>query len=187
MYFKINDGKYNGFQYVSGLNILKEEFNVNCHNPCCANGFYFADIANIFKFINYGYLTEVTLPCSALSGSSSATLLPCSALSGSSSDNPDFKMIKDPKEDKYRANMIILGKRYDLSKVETLKYLIENGADIHADNDAIFRYNAENGNLDIVKYLVENGANVHAENNAAFSWSAYYSHWDVYQFLKSKC
>ena len=35
-------------------------------------------------------------------------------------------MIKD--NDKWRANMIILGKRYDLYNLDTFKYLIEFGA-----------------------------------------------------------
>jgi ankyrin repeat protein len=34
---------------------------------------------------------------------------------------------------------------------------IEQGADIHADNDGALRYSARNGNLDTVKYLIENG------------------------------
>ena len=102
MYYKITNEKENhhGFQYVNGLNILKDEFNDDPNQSCCKGGFYFTDIANIFKFISYGiYVREVILPIS----------------------NTNFKIIKD--DDKWRANMIILGKRYDLYSVETFKYL----------------------------------------------------------------
>ena len=112
MYFKITNAaeNHNGFQYSDGLNVLKEKFNDNPDDSCCKGGFYFTNAENIFKFLNYGiYLREVTLP----------------------TDNPDFRMIKDKEDDKWRANMIILGKRYDLSSVDTFKYLIGCGADIH--------------------------------------------------------
>ena len=69
-------------------------------------------------------------------------------------------MIKDKSGDKWRANMIILGKRYDLSNVDTFKYLIECGADIHAYDDSIFR-------------LGKSGKPVIND--------------DIYNFLKSKC
>ncbi|AVL94818.1 hypothetical protein ma432 [Moumouvirus australiensis] len=65
--------------------------------------FYFTKLRYIHKFLDFGvYLQEVTLPI----------------------DNPDFQMIKDPEGKKYRANMIILGKRRDLKDSETWKYLV---------------------------------------------------------------
>lgn len=43
MYFKITTKEENhyGFQYVNGLNILKEPFNDNPNESCCAGGLYF--------------------------------------------------------------------------------------------------------------------------------------------------
>ena len=110
MYFKITNAEenHNGFQYETGLNILKEEFNDNPNDSCCAGGLYFTDAANILNFMNYGiYLREVTLP----------------------TENLDFRMIKDKEGDKWRSNMIIFGERRDLSNVETFKYLVECGTD----------------------------------------------------------
>ena len=101
-------------------------------------------------------------------------------------DNPDFKMVKDKTGAKWRANMIILNKRYDLFNVDTFKYLIEKGADIHANNNFALKWSAENGHLDIVKYLVEKGANVHANNDFALKYSARYGHLDVVKFLVEK-
>ena len=198
MYFKITNAaeNHNCFQYVDGLNILIDEFDDDPSHSCVAGGLYFSDAANIFKFLGYGiYLREVILP----------------------TDNPNFKMVKDPKGDKWRANMIILGKRYDLSMTDTfkylvelganiyaennlalrlsaaqgdleiVKYLVENGADIHANNDQALRWSANNGHLEIVKYLVECGANIHAYNDEALRCSVGKGHLEVYHYLKSKC
>ena len=134
-YYKITNAKenHNGFQYKDGLNILIEEFNDNPEAHCCTGGLYFTDAKNIFEFLDYGvYLREIMLPV----------------------ENPDFKMVKD--ENKYRANMIVLGKRYELFNVETIKMLIEAGAD--ADKDYALWYSAREGHLEIVKYLIEAGA-----------------------------
>ena len=43
--------------------------------------------------------------------------------------------------------------------LERVKYLIENGADIHAEDDDALQLSACFGHLDVVKYLIENGAN----------------------------
>ena len=153
MYFKITNPaeNHNGFQYSDGLNVLKEKFNDDPNKSCCAGGLYFTNGENIFKFLNYGiYLRDVILP----------------------SDDPDFQKIKDPEGDKWRANMIILEKRYDLSNVDTFKYLVEKGANIHADNDCALQWSAREGNLDVVQFLVENGADIHAADDYALKLSA---------------
>jgi ankyrin repeat protein len=164
MYFKITNESENhyGFQYTTGLNILKEKFNDDPNQSCCAGGFYFTNAKNIFGFLGYGvYLREVALP----------------------TDNPDFKMVQDADKNKWRANMIILGKRHDLFTVDTFKYLIDNGADIHAADDYALRCSAENGHLDIVKFLVENDANIHADDDYALRCSAENGHLDVVKYL----
>ena len=188
-YYKITNAEENhhGFQYQDGLNVLKEPFNENPKDHCCAGGLYFTDIKNIFEFLNYGiYVREVRLPI----------------------DHPKFKMIKD--ENKYRANMIILGKRYELFSVETgvsnmlsaylksplsqvrnciaisawetFKMLIEKGA----DNNYALRLSAKNGHLEVVKYLIEKGANVHADDDCALRWSAFFGHLEVEKYLLEK-
>ena len=164
MYFKITNKKENhhGFQYVDGLNVLEEEFNNDPDRSCCAGGLYFTNAANIFKFLEYGvYLREVTLP----------------------TDTTDFLMIKDKDGSKWRANMIILGKRYELYTVDTFKYLIECGAYIHADNDLALIRCAKKGYLDVVKYLVDNGANIHAGRDHAIQLSAKKGHLSVVKYL----
>ena len=165
MYFKITNARenHNNFQYTDGLNILEEKFNDDPYQSCCAGGFYFSDAKNIFKFLSYGiYLREITLP----------------------SEDPNFKMIKDPQGDKWRANMVVLGKRYDLFSVDTFKFLLEKGADIHADNDYALQYSARCGYLDIVKFLIEEkGADVHANYNKAIRSSIKYNHLNVVKYI----
>src|ERR1700733_6675589 len=94
LYWKITNENENhhGYQYKDGLNVLIEEFEPE--GSCVPGGFYFTETKDILKFLVYGvYLREVILPL----------------------DDPNFKMVKDPSGDKYRSNMIILGKKYNLS------------------------------------------------------------------------
>ena len=167
MYFKITNATENhhGFQYSNGLNVLREKFNDNPADSCCAGGFYFTNAENIFKYLDYGiYLREVILP----------------------TENPDFRMIKDPEGDKWRANMIILGKRYDLYNIDTFEYLFKNGANIHASNDYVLCFSAASGHLDVIKFLIANGANIHVGDDYALRTSAVNGHSDVVKFLVEK-
>ena len=51
-------------------------------------------------------------------------------------------------------------------KIEVVKFLVEKGANIHADNDYAHReYSLFH--IDIVKFLVENGADIHVNNDNA--------------------
>ena len=67
--------------------------------------------------------------------------------------------------------------------LDNVKQLIENGADIHAENDWALRFSADNGHLNVVKYLVENGANIHTQDDHALCWSAGYGYLDVVKYL----
>lgn len=98
IFFKVTNvnEKHNGYQYYDGLNILEEEFQE--FGSCVPGGFYFSDAEKIHKFYNYGSnLRIVKLP----------------------KNNPNFKMVKDPDGDKWRANMIILCEKYDLNDINT--------------------------------------------------------------------
>lgn len=84
-----------GFKYHNGLNVLTEPFNDDPNISCSSGGLYFTSAENIRKFFSFGTnIREVFLP--------------------DPNEHPDFKMVKDKNEDKWRANKIILGKKYSL-------------------------------------------------------------------------
>ena len=159
LYFKITNRKenHNDFQYCDGLNILVEEFNNDPNSSCVKGGFYFTTKEFIHEFYGYGvYLRVIELPV----------------------DDIDFKMVKDPKGDKYRANKIILKERYSLGELETYHKFGIKYPTLH--------HGAENGHLEVVKYLVENGADIHANNDHALRWSARFGHLEVVKYLIEK-
>jgi len=57
-------------------------------------------------------------------------------------------------------------------QLELVKYLLEQGADLHVWKDWALRKAAENGHLEVVKYLLEQGANLHAEDDRALQLAA---------------
>ncbi|AGF84830.1 repeat protein [Moumouvirus goulette] len=164
LYFKITNEKecHHGFQYINGKNILKEEFNNDPKATCVSGRFYFTEPKYIVRYLNYGiYLREVYLP----------------------TDDPNFQMIKDPDGDKYGANMIILGEKRDLRDLETWKYMVSKGVDIHINNDYALRRASVQGHFKIVQYLVENGANLHAEDYCALRLACNNNHFEVVKYL----
>ena len=70
--------------------------------------------------------------------------------------------------------------------LEVVKYLVSQGADIHANNERALRRACEEGHLDVVKYLVEQGANIHADNEYALHWASRKGHLEVVKYLVSQ-
>lgn len=66
-----------------------------------------------------------------------------------------------------------------------VKFLVENGANIHAKNCEALCMSALCGHLETVKFLVEKGADIHAYDDWALRWSAKNEHWDVHTYLKT--
>lgn len=66
---------------------------------------------------------------------------------------------------------------------EIVKYLVEHGANIHAENDLSVKEAIKNGNLEIVKHLVENGAVI---DDKAIKLSIKYGKHDITQYLMQK-
>ena len=67
--------------------------------------------------------------------------------------------------------------------LEIVKYLLEQGADLHADSDWALRLSALNGHLEVVKFLLERGADLHADDDQALEWAAEYDHLQVVNYL----
>ena len=64
-----------------------------------------------------------------------------------------------------------------------LQYLIENN---FITNDQALRLASENGEIKVVKYLVDHGANVNAEDDYALIWASINGHKDIVKYLQSK-
>ena len=77
----------------------------------------------------------------------------------------------------------IIKENMDIRKVETWEWIIQEGIDIHADDEYALRWASENGHLEVVKLLLENGANVHAYNDYALRLASEYGHLDVVKYL----
>ena len=157
-YFKIvNPNGHHGLVYHEGYN--EDPLPFNSDGDCEPGGIYFSS-RDIFSFLRFGTEVYEVEPV------------------GETYENPGI-----PKKYKAHAlNMKYIGKKYD---VNTIKYLIEQGADIHVYNDYVLRYSAENGNLELVKYLIEKGADIHANDDYALCWSAENGHLKVVKYLKS--
>ncbi len=56
--------------------------------------------------------------------------------------------------------------------LDLIEYLLENGADVHAENDDTLLTAIGLGKLDIVKYLVEHGANIYVDGDSALKKAA---------------
>ena len=67
-----------------------------------------------------------------------------------------------------------------------LKYLVEQGCDVHAENETSLRYACYKGYLEIVKYLVENGADIRASNNEALKLAVERGQHHIIKYLTSR-
>jgi len=159
-YFKVTNEKenHNGFQYQDGLNVLIEKFNDDPEISCCAGGFYFTNRDDIHKFFDYGInLRIITLP----------------------KDDPDFKIVRDPDDDKWRVNKIIFGEKYSLLDHKTYELF---GLDI-TKNDRIIDKASKFGNVDLLEWWKNSGLNIYYSSNTMDSASQH-GHVHVLQWWK---
>jgi ankyrin repeat protein len=71
--------------------------------------------------------------------------------------------------------------------LEVVKYLVEQGADIHSEDEHALRYSARNGNLNVVKYLIESGANIYVKNEEILKIGVGRSHLEIIKFVIIDC
>jgi len=151
---------HNGLKYHNGLNEDPLPFNPN--GNCEPGGIYFAK-EDILAFLGPGstWIRQVTLP----------------------EEEPIYENPGSPK--KWKAKRVILGPRRRIN-LQVIKQLVEDGANIHVDNDWPLIWAAGNGYLDIVEFLVEKGANIHIYNDEPLKLAAENNHVDVVKFLLDK-
>jgi ankyrin repeat protein len=78
---------------------------------------------------------------------------------------------------------LIVASKY--GHLEVVKFLVEKGANIHADNNLALRCASKYGHLEIVKFLVKNGADIHADNDRVLKLASLNGHFEVVEYLKS--
>jgi len=66
--------------------------------------------------------------------------------------------------------------------IEIVKYLVEKGADVHVNNDEALKFASFKGRLEVVKYLVENGADVHIYDYA-LRYASIKGHFEIVRYL----
>src|SRR5581483_5875567 len=57
-------------------------------------------------------------------------------------------------------------------KLEMVKYLIKEGANVHFYDDEAIMIAAQNGHLETVKYLIDKGAKIHAGNESPLRFAS---------------
>jgi len=69
-------------------------------------------------------------------------------------------------------------------ELNTIKYCLDNGADVHAREDWALRWASNNGHTEVVRLLLDNGADVHADEDYALRWASNNGHTEVVKLLK---
>ena len=157
-YYKIIGYNYERFfNYKIGLNSLSdnyEEFNLDPHSS--SGGLYFCDIKDIFTYLNYGdKVCTVEIP-------------------------EDARVVRV--ENGYKSDKIIITSIQDIN-YESIKNLIDLGADLHKDDYRILEWASRNGHIDIVRLLLEHGVNIHTKNDEALKLAIRYGHIKVVKLL----
>lgn len=153
-YYKIvNPEGHHGLVYKNGLNVDPRKFRP--YGNCEPGGIYFAR-EDILAFLEYGTDLYEVEPVDDVY------------------ENPDT-----PRKWKCKQlNMKYIGKVLD-----NIPFLVEQGANIHADYDSSIDWAAKNGHLDVVKYLFEQGGICRAYNGSTLRFAAGHGHLDVVKFL----
>lgn len=173
IYFTITDESEirNGIQLKDGLNVVENseeiptEFDCN-YEPYVPNLLYFTEPDRICAYMAYGiYLREVYLP-----------------------DDPKLRITKMDnfpckKSMMYGANMIILGKRHNLSDPKTYEFIKNCGGDLRYDGDNALLMAAEDGYFEVVKYLISEGLDVRSDFDYALRSAAEKGHIKIVELL----
>jgi len=147
-YYKITNEteKHNDMQYRDGLNVDVSSFNPR--GDCESGGIYFSR-EDILAFLDYGpWIREVRIDKNSLGEDSKVY------------ENPGF-----PK--KWKAHKVWLGPRRKIDLI-VIKELVNEGLNIHVDNERILRWASENNYSELIKFLIEKRANIHVDNDFIF-------------------
>jgi len=176
-------------QLVEGLNVDPVSFNPT--GRCLPGGLYFSR-EDIFSFVDdRPWIREVTLPLfakvyeepEALSKNYPKKWKADSIILGPRRFIWDINTIKSLLDEGANRNDMLLVWAAQYGRFEALKFLIENGFDVNAKNGMAFRHASRNGYLETVKYFVEHGADIHLQDDMAFQLASEYGRLDVVKYL----
>ncbi len=91
--------------------------------------------------------------------------------------HPDRKIVLDD----YENNQLKLAVEY--VHLPIIKYLLENGQNIHVYNDIAIILACRTGKLDIVKYLISQGANIDVNEGQILIEAIDYNYFDIVKYL----
>lgn len=100
--------------------------------------------------------------------------------------NNDVKQLKELTNkdlDLHYDNGIFLVKSAKVNAFDCVKFLVENGVDVHSHEDNALRWAANNGHNEIAIYLIEKGADISAKNNSALRYTAYKGNQELFSYL----
>lgn len=172
-----------GFQYQEGLNIDtnkvdKERFGYGLH---------FANAKGILSYCNYGtMIAEVEIPKDAVVFHFGNKFKADRIILKNLRPLLNIETLKELKQEGVRFTRhmnFLLYRAATLGHLGVVKYLVEQGANIHALDDDALCYASKNGHFDIVKYLVEHGANIHAGDDGALRWASRNGYFDIVKYL----
>jgi len=157
-FYKITneEEKHNGLQYKTGLNVDPLPWNPS--GDCAPGGIYFSR-EDILAFIEYGsWIRKVDI-------------------------QEGVEIYENPGEPKkWKAHEVVLEERRRID-VNVIKGLLEEGADIHIDEELTLKWASENGHLEIVELMIEHVANIHARRECALKWASNNGHFEIVKLL----
>ena len=83
----------------------------------------------------------------------------------------------------YKYHNMRLMKAAEKGNIDIVKFMIKEGADVHAYNDYAIKWSSENGHTEIVKLLLENGADIHARYDMALRLASLFGHTETIKVL----
>ena len=186
-YYKIVDtvnGHHDLF-YKEGYNEDPNEFNPS--GDCTPGGIYFSR-EDIFAFLHYGdTLFEVEPIGEVYENPSYPKKWKAHAVKlkkvGLAEDVETVKLLLDRGADIHACEDYALRRASDKGHTETVKLLLDRGADIHACEDYALRWASDNGHIETVKLLLDNGADVHAYDDEALCWASENGHTETVKLL----
>ncbi len=87
------------------------------------------------------------------------------------------------KRDVHKCKDIALYKSSYRGDIQTVRFLVENGANVHAYDDVAIRWASGNGHLEVVRFLVDSGAYINSRDSSALYWAVMFDHLEVVRFL----